>query len=226
MLRKQGDFYTYQPPALTPDIIAALRKLPPKDLAFSNLMSYACMMMPGYKVARHNVLLAEHLMAVERGEIQRLMVFMPPRHGKGFSDDTNVLTPSGWTTHGALQPGDYVFGPDGKPTLITFRSDELVCDTEVELTSGEVLKVNREHLWTVYDRRSVPQVKRTLETQEMAKDFWIGEKNIRGGRARWQLPDYQTLVYPEKKLLIHPYALGAWLGDGNADRQRIAYARV
>lgn len=37
---------------------------------------------PTYQEARHQLLLDAHLEAVERGEIDRLMVFMPPRHGK------------------------------------------------------------------------------------------------------------------------------------------------
>jgi len=82
MLIKDGDFFRFKPAKLTPSQIMELKKFKVEDLAFSNLMSYACMMMPGYKVAPHNVLLAEHLMAVERGEITRLMIFMPPRHGK------------------------------------------------------------------------------------------------------------------------------------------------
>lgn len=37
---------------------------------------------PLYKRARHHELIADKLEAVERGEIDRLMIFMPPRHGK------------------------------------------------------------------------------------------------------------------------------------------------
>jgi predicted phage terminase large subunit-like protein len=35
-----------------------------------------------YEQAPHHRLIAEHLEAIERGELNRLMVFMPPRHGK------------------------------------------------------------------------------------------------------------------------------------------------
>ena len=37
---------------------------------------------PLYKRASHHAKIAEKLEAVERGEIDRLMIFMPPRHGK------------------------------------------------------------------------------------------------------------------------------------------------
>lgn len=37
---------------------------------------------PAYERAGHHLKIAEKLEAVERGEIDRLMIFMPPRHGK------------------------------------------------------------------------------------------------------------------------------------------------
>lgn len=38
----------------------------------------------GYQSAAHTKLIVEHLEALERREIQKLMVFMPPRHGKSY----------------------------------------------------------------------------------------------------------------------------------------------
>jgi predicted phage terminase large subunit-like protein len=63
-------------------ILESLRKIPSEKLAFSNLLSYSALMFNDYKVAPHNAKMAEKLMAVERGEITRLMIFTPPRHGK------------------------------------------------------------------------------------------------------------------------------------------------
>lgn len=50
--------------------------------ARNNLLSYAIGQWEGYKPASHHQLIAEKLEAVERGDIKRLMIFMPPRHGK------------------------------------------------------------------------------------------------------------------------------------------------
>src|SRR4051812_45178963 len=47
---------------------------------------------PNYQEAMHQLRLDEHLEAVERGEIDRLMVFMPPRHGK--SEKTSKRFPA------------------------------------------------------------------------------------------------------------------------------------
>jgi hypothetical protein len=56
----------------------------PEDYAFSRLISYAAYQWPGYRDAWHHRLIARKLEAVERGEITRLMITMPPRHGKSM----------------------------------------------------------------------------------------------------------------------------------------------
>lgn len=55
-----------------------------EDFAFSRLIAYAAMQWPSYRDAPHHRLIARHLEAVERGDIQRLMITMPPRHGKSM----------------------------------------------------------------------------------------------------------------------------------------------
>lgn len=61
-----------------------LRAPTAEDYAFSRLISYAAYQWPGYRDAPHHRLIARHLEAVERGEITRLMITMPPRHGKSM----------------------------------------------------------------------------------------------------------------------------------------------
>lgn len=67
-----------------------MQPLPPllqptaEDFAFSRLASYACYQWPAYQLASHHRLIARHLEAVERGDIKRLMITMPPRHGKSM----------------------------------------------------------------------------------------------------------------------------------------------
>ncbi len=54
----------------------------PKDYAYSRLLSYVRMHMPSYIIGRHHQLTAHYLQKLESGEISRLAIFMPPRHGK------------------------------------------------------------------------------------------------------------------------------------------------
>jgi predicted phage terminase large subunit-like protein len=56
----------------------------PEDFAFSRLIAYAAYQWPGYRDAAHHRLIARKLEAVERGEITRLVITMPPRHGKSM----------------------------------------------------------------------------------------------------------------------------------------------
>lgn len=62
----------------------ATQALTAEDFAFSRLIPYACYQWPGYADAAHHRLIAKHLEAVERGDITRLMITMPPRHGKSM----------------------------------------------------------------------------------------------------------------------------------------------
>lgn len=53
-------------------------------LARMSLSGYAPLIFQRFEVARHHSKLISKLEAVERGELKRLMVFMPPRHGKSL----------------------------------------------------------------------------------------------------------------------------------------------
>lgn len=53
-------------------------------LAHHRLLPYAMLTWNGYKPADHLRRIADKLEAVERGDIKRLMLFLPPRHGKSL----------------------------------------------------------------------------------------------------------------------------------------------
>lgn len=48
------------------------------------LLAYAIGQWGGYRPAAHHRMIADHLERVVSGEIKRLMIFMPPRHGKSM----------------------------------------------------------------------------------------------------------------------------------------------
>jgi hypothetical protein len=57
-----------------------------------DLAVYSSLLWPPFQLPRHLHLLVEALEKVERGEIKRLMVYMPPRHGKSIT--TSQLFPA------------------------------------------------------------------------------------------------------------------------------------
>ena len=61
------------------------------------LMSYAELVNPDYEANWHHEVVAEHLEAVMRGEIRRLMVHLPPRYGK--TEECSILFPSWYLGH-------------------------------------------------------------------------------------------------------------------------------
>lgn len=62
--------------------LEAIKKELAARRARQSLLAFTDYTLPQYQRAAHHELIAEKLEAVERGEIDRLMIFMPPRHGK------------------------------------------------------------------------------------------------------------------------------------------------
>jgi predicted phage terminase large subunit-like protein len=71
-----------EPPKLPP--LAAITK----ELARRSLTDYARAFYPSFETPRHIEHIAQKLEAVERGEIRRLIISMPPRHGKSLLAST------------------------------------------------------------------------------------------------------------------------------------------
>jgi len=66
------------------EAIEFFKNLLTTNVSRKNLLSYAKHMYPGYKDPAHIQLIAKNLELLEAGEIKRLAVFMPPRHGKSM----------------------------------------------------------------------------------------------------------------------------------------------
>lgn len=169
--------------------------------------------------APHIKKLANKLMklALHGDDKHRLAVSMPPRHIA--SDSTPILTANrGWTTHGDLKIGDFVFGLDGNPTEIIGLSPKKECDRKVCFTNGAEILVHEGHLWSVHKRGNHEKELQVFSTSEMENDFKYVSKNGKGKKSkeryRYHLPLIEPIVYDEIELPISPYWLGLWLGDG------------
>lgn len=159
----------------------------------------------------------------------RLMICMPPRHGKQLADSTKVLTTRGWSTHGELQVGDEVFHPSGQPVRVEAVSDKTPSDYVVTLTDGSCIRCHANHEWVVYDRPRRKWI--TVETRwftdttrhGVQRKLSTGPIGKRGGRYKYQLPAIAAVQYPEATLPMPPYVLGAWLGDGSRGKPCITH---
>jgi predicted phage terminase large subunit-like protein len=61
----------------------------PEDYAFTLLSAYSAYQWPQYQDAPHHRLICRELEAVERGETTRLIITVPPRHGKSLLASEN-----------------------------------------------------------------------------------------------------------------------------------------
>ena len=60
----------------------ALEKLTLEQRIHRFFVSYIALQYPDYRFSPHNQIIASRLQELEAGDIRRLMIFMPPRHGK------------------------------------------------------------------------------------------------------------------------------------------------
>lgn len=143
--------------------------------------------------------------------IQRVVMMFAAQTGKALALDTPIATPTGWSTMGDLKPGDVVFDEKGRPTSVIGVSPVMFDHQcyKVAFSDGAEIVADAQHLWTVDDTKDYRKVcRRTITTDEIRQTFKEGKRN------RYAIPVAGALRLPAVELPIHPYALGAWLGDG------------
>ena len=173
--------------------------------------------------APHIKTLAHELMKLMvTDDYHRLAVSMPPRHL--LADSTPILTHNrGWTTHGDLKIGDYVYGLNGKPTEIVGISPKQECDRLISFSNGEQILAHKKHLWSVHKRGNKEKQIQVIPTEEIEKDTTYYTSNKK--RHRYHLPLIEPITYEEKELPIDSYWLGLWLGDGTSTKPCITHSK-
>ena len=161
--------------------------------------------------------------------------------GKGpLALDTPIATPTGWTTMGAIGVGDYVFDSAGIPTKVIDISPIFFNRKcfKLKFSDGDEIIADAEHEWFASVLRSgmkagprrLGEVKKggfgKFNTLTISKTFRMKNSKSIHPQAKW---NYRIGVAPsisigDVGLLIPPYSLGVWLGDGNTDDARITVA--
>jgi replicative DNA helicase len=165
---------------------------------------------------------------------QMVVLAARPAIGKALALDTPLPTPSGWTTMGDVQVGDLLLSADGTPTRVVAATDIMhgrPC-YEVVFDDGSVLLADAEHQWLTDTRasrrartegrpgnaRALPAIR---TTQEIAATLRCETAD---GRLNHSVATAAPLDLPEADLLVDPYALGVWLGDGHSASARFTSA--
>lgn len=140
--------------------------------------------------------------------------------------DEPTPTPTGWKLHGELVVGDELFGPDGSVCEVV-ALNRVVTDSdnyEIEFDDGFKIQAGAGHLWPIeirtrkripmsYDKPGPQRLYREsvlLKTEDIFKHDHTQD-------SRLAIAINEPLELPVvADLPIHPYLLGAWLGDGTS----------
>jgi replicative DNA helicase len=166
---------------------------------------------------------------------QMVVIAARPAVGKALAMNTPLPTPTGWTSMGEVQPGDYLIGADGKPTLVVAATDVMhgrPC-YEIEFNDGTSVIADAEHQWlteTVAARKSAwaartgwnrYQNQRTFGSVKTTAEIADTVRYSNGdNRLNHAILTAKPLNLPDQDLPIPPYALGVWLGDGHSASAR------
>lgn len=167
---------------------------------------------------------------------QEALVVIGRKNGKACTISTQLPTPKGWRTMGEIHPGDYVFGQDGKPSLVIAESEIFDKPTyRVTFEDGATVDTSGDHIWTVQTKKSrevakyVPKTGRrytdyreggwfeTTTKEMLDSGIYHARRDGKGKEYRYRVPMALPVEYEEKFLPIDPYTFGYWLGDGHSN---------
>lgn len=148
---------------------------------------------------------------------KRIMICGAAGVGKAQPLNTPVMTPEGWRRIGDLRVGDAVLGSDGRATKVVAVHERGVLPTfRVTTSDGASTLCCGDHLWSVTVDGAREKLK-TLSTAEMSTNL-----KTSGGKHVYQIPPTPAAHFSvADDTTIHPWLLGAWLGDGHNPRSPI-----
>lgn len=143
--------------------------------------------------------------------IKKSVTFIPKKNGKALALDTKIPTPDGFKEMRDIKPGDYVFDEQGVKCRVIAESEIFTNRKCYKITfrSGASVVCDAEHEWIFnFKKKSIK-----LTTEEAFRTYKI--------RDPYSVNLTKPIKNYRKDLLIPPYTLGFWLGDGHSDSARI-----
>lgn len=142
---------------------------------------------------------------------------------KDIANSVPIITVNrGWITHGEIQIGDRVFSPNGKPVKVLALSPQYTDSECFEITFSDNAKITcgAGHLWRL--RRKIRRriANSQLRYIEFAEEIYSTIELVNKS-GRLDVGVSKPLYYMPAFLPIHPYILGAWLGDGHSSCGRL-----
>lgn len=136
--------------------------------------------------------------------------------GKAQPNDRMVKTPYGWKPIGEIEVGDEIISPDGSVSFVDGvfpQGVKPVCSVVFE--DGRSTECCDEHLWKVQHERWKGEF-RVLDTATLKEKIDKTKNNVSYRKFRIPLVNGDEENYIRKDVLIDPYILGLYLGDGSS----------
>lgn len=153
---------------------------------------------------------------------KNVFMMLPRKAGKEIWTDTQIVTPFGYTTMGEIKVGDIIFDEEGNETTVTDVTpiDYKPVSYEIEFSDGEKIKACKDHNW--YIERNHSGKYHVETTQEIIDNGYYRQRKDGYKECYVSVPLPKPLKMKERPLLIDPYTLGLWLGDGSKSCALIA----
>lgn len=243
---------TARPPAAAPGILAAAARAiaPRKALTVSQWadterrLSTKGSSRAGQWHTSTNPPLREPMDAMSaRSPVRQVVLMFPIQFGKALALDTIIPTPTGWTTMGAIKPGDAVLGADGLPTTVVAASEVFTdhpCH-RITFSDGTQVVADAGHRWQVVDMQRRNEARKEIKRRQARAAAGASARTradvdgsnhahtlvlttaelaatyrTRGVQSRYAVPLAAPLQLPAQPLPLDPYLLGLWLGDGSS----------
>lgn len=134
----------------------------------------------------------------------------PAGTGKAQPLDAKILTPDGWVRMGSVKLGDKVIAHDGAAAEIVGVYPQGEKDIyEITFEDGRKARSCDEHLWRVYRYDWGGNYERVVPLAEIRRML-----TLKSASDRLYIPLIQPTAGSDVALPVHPYILGALLGDG------------
>ena len=132
---------------------------------------------------------------------------------KALPLSSKILTPNGWVSNEAIQPGDLVIGGNGLPTKVIAIHDVGVVDSyRVKFDDGTSTVCGADHVWSV---RTPKEKYRGKEFSQKTTLELLPRLTDSSNNYLWFIPIVAPVDYRVNfQLPVPPYLLGALLGDG------------
>ena len=157
------------------------------------------------------------------------IVLQSRQSGKALALDTDIpLFSGGFKKIGEIEIGDVIIGNAGNPTTVTSSSEIHKKRTfDITFSDGSKITACADHIWEVRNSWNKNK-KEILPTIDIFQNYKRNstKKNPDGSLRQIQENKYYVentapIKYKKRDLLIDPYTLGVWLGDGESASGRL-----